>query len=109
MSLFSEVRSRARHVVGPVLAICAVAYFAYHAVQGDRGLIALWHLSQRIEVARVQLGETSRQRSVLAHRVKLLNRSSLDPDMLDERARVMLNYGHPNETVIFRRPTPERR
>jgi cell division protein FtsB len=78
-------------------------------MQGDRGLIALWQLNQRIEVARVHLSETSQKRSVLAHRVKLLARTSLDPDMLDERARLMLNYGHPNETVIFRRPAPKRR
>ncbi len=109
MSLISEVRSRARHVVGPVLAICAVAYFAFHAMQGDRGLIALLQLNQRIDIARAQLARTGQQRTVLAHRVQLLNRSGLDPDMLDERARLMLNYGHPNETVIFRRPAPERR
>ena len=90
------------------MAICAIAYFAFHALQGDRGLLALWQLNQRIEVARTQLAETTRERTVLAHRVKLLARTSLDPDMLDERARIMLNYGHPNETVIFRRPTTER-
>ena len=40
MRLIGEIRHRARHVVGPFLGICAAAYFAYHAIQGDRGLMA---------------------------------------------------------------------
>ena len=40
MTLLYEMRKRARHVVGPVLAISVFGYFAYHSVQGDRGLIA---------------------------------------------------------------------
>jgi hypothetical protein len=39
MTLLGEIRVRARLIVGPVLAATVFAYFAYHAVQGDRGLI----------------------------------------------------------------------
>jgi len=103
MGLIVEIRSRARHVVGPVLGICAAAYFAYHVVQGDRGLIAWWSLKQRVANARESLDEITAQRKVLEHRVSLLHPNSLDPDMLDERARVMLNYGHADDIVIFPR------
>ncbi len=101
MGLFTEVRARARHVVGPVLGICAVAYFAYHAIHGDRGLIAWRHLNQRVEAARGVLAEAVLRRNALQHRVKLLSPGSLDPDMLEERARLMLNYGFPDDTVIL--------
>lgn len=101
MGLIAEIRLRARHVIGPVLGVCAVAYFAYHAVQGDRGLIAWWNLRQRVANARSVLDEITAQRDTLAHRVKLLHPQSLDPDMLEERARLMLNYGHPDDIVIF--------
>lgn len=104
MGLIVEIRSRARHVVGPVLGICAVVYFAYHAVQGDRGLIAWWNLKQRVANAREVLDEITVQRKVLEHRVNLLHPESLDPDMLDERARVMLNYGHADDKIIFPKP-----
>ena len=100
MSLIGEFRSRARHVIGPVLAICAAGYFAYHAVQGERGLIALWHLKHKVETARSLVAESTARRRILEHQVSLLNRSSLDPDMLDERARFMLNYAYPDEVVI---------
>jgi len=37
----------------------------------------------------------------LERRVAQLTSSSLDPDLLDERARAMLNFSDPNDVVIF--------
>jgi len=104
MGLIVEIRSRARHIVGPVLGICAVAYFAYHAVQGDRGLIAWVSLKQRVEASRAELDGITAQRKILEHRVSRLYPESLDPDLLDERARLMLNYGHATDIVILPGP-----
>ena len=87
--------------MGPFLGICAAAYFAYHAIQGDRGLMAWARLSLEVETSRGEREDLARRRAALEHRVKLLHPESLDPDMLDERARVMLNFGYPNELVIF--------
>ncbi len=101
MGLISEIRSRARHVVGPVLAISAVGYFAYHAIHGERSLNAWRRLDQRIEAARGVSAETAERRRILERRVRLLNPASLDPDMLEERARLMLNYGYPDDIVII--------
>jgi len=101
MGLIAEFRLRAKHVVGPILGISAAVYFAYHAVEGDRGLIAWWNLRQQVVDAQATLDELAAQRAVLEHRVKLLHPDNLDPDMLDERARLMLNYGKPGDIVIF--------
>ena len=40
MALLLDMRRQAKQVVVPVLAIAVLAYFAYHAIQGDRGLFA---------------------------------------------------------------------
>lgn len=101
MGLIVEIRSRARHIVGPALGICAVIYFAYHAIHGDRGLIAWHQLNQKVTAARQVLTETGALRGSLQHRINLLNPDSLDPDMLEERARLMLNYGYPDDIVIM--------
>jgi len=101
MGLFSELRLRARHIVGPVLGICAIGYFAFHAIRGDRGILALRQLSLRVEIARLEHATVKSQRMQLEHKVQLLNPNSLDPDMLDERARVMLNYGLEDEVIII--------
>ncbi len=101
MGLITEIRARARFVVGPVLGICAVGYFAYHVVHGDRGLIAWWNIKQRVVAAKEAATQTRDERQALEKRVRLLNPGSLDPDMLEERAMLMLNYGYKDDIVIL--------
>ena len=101
MILLHEIRKRARHIAGPVLAISLFGYFAYHSVQGDRGLIAWLQLGQQVEIAQAVLEKVSRDRSALEHRARLLRPDNLDPDMLDERARQVLSLSHPDELVIL--------
>ncbi len=100
MGLFSELRLRARHIVGPVLGICAIGYFAFHAIRGERGVLALRQLSHRVEMARLEYSKIKSRRLEMENKVKLLHPDHLDPDMLDERARVMLNYGLEDEIII---------
>lgn len=103
MILVSEIRRRARSLVGPFLGACAVVYFAYHTVQGDRGLLAWWRLRHEIAEAQHTLDRVKSQREALERRAGLLRPDSLDPDMLEERARVMLNVGREDEAVILLR------
>ena len=96
-----EIRRRARLVVGPVLGISLVAYFAYHLVQGDRGMMAWMRLTQQVRAAKVTLASLETDRAKLERRVDLLRSEHLDSDMLDEQARRTLNLVAPNEIVIF--------
>ena len=104
MKLIAEIRSRARHIVGPVFGVCVAAYFGYHAVHGERGVISFLRLKQEVVTARDAHDALVAQRQTIEHRVGLLNPGTLDPDMLDERARLMLNYGLADEIVIFIEP-----
>ncbi|HJO75478.1 MAG TPA: septum formation initiator family protein [Rhodospirillales bacterium] len=101
MGLIQEFRARARFVIGPVLGVCAVGYFTFHVVQGDRGLLAWWKIKQRVAAAKQSLEVSQSQRQTMENRVRLLEPGSLDPDMLEERARLMLNYGHADDIVIL--------
>jgi len=101
MALISEFRARARHVFGPAIGICVVSYFVYHGIHGDRGLIAWRNLGQRVATAGIELRQIQAERKILEHRVSLLRPQSLDPDMLDEWSRRILNFGHRDETIIF--------
>lgn len=102
MHVFDAIRLRARVIIGPILGISLVVYFAYHLVQGDRGLIAWLRLTQQIDEARVTLAHVEAERDPLAHRVSLM-RDRLDPDLLDETARSSLNLVGGDEIVIFNR------
>lgn len=100
MTLLGEIRDRARLIVGPVLAATVFAYFAYHAVQGDRGLIAWIKLNQQVQEARIERDRITARRSALAARVRYLQPATLDADLLEERTRAVLGYVHNDDMII---------
>jgi len=52
-----------------------------------------------------ELSRLKQERAEWQHRVNLLQSSSIDPDMLDERARAMLNYLDPRDlTLMLKQP-----
>lgn len=104
MGLIGELRARARFVVGPAIGVCAVGYFAYHGVHGSRGLLAWQALELRVAEIRIDAARLAAERQRLERRVRLLHPESLDPDMLDEASRRMLNVGRDDERVIFLAP-----
>jgi cell division protein FtsB len=83
------------------LAAMFIGYFGVHAFTGNHGLRA----QQRIEVEIVRLdGELlrlKRDRANWEHRVSLLQSERLDPDMLDERARALLDYADPRDANLL--------
>ena len=101
MGSIAELRRRTRGLAGPFLGAVVVVYFAYHTVQGDRGLIAWMRMKSEVVQAEQALTALKDQEQALEHRVRLLRSDSLDPDMLDEQARRMLNMVRPDEMVVI--------
>jgi cell division protein FtsB len=101
MSIGHILRRRARHVLVPVLGALLVAYFGYHAVQGDRGLLAYLRLTQEIKKAEISRDLIQADRMQVERRVALLRPDGVDPDMLDERVRLMLNLGRRDELTLM--------
>jgi len=63
--------------------------------------MAWLQLRQQVSVAADTAEAVQTERKYLENKVRLLHPASLDPDMLDERARLMLNLGHPDEVIIL--------
>ncbi|MEQ8664417.1 MAG: septum formation initiator family protein [Rhodospirillales bacterium] len=103
MNLVHDVRLRLRALIGPLIGICAIVYFAFHGVHGDRGLMTYWRLQHDIAETRAILEDIESRRLALERRVRLLRPDSLDLDMLEERARLMLNFGYPDDLVILQK------
>lgn len=101
MTLAQEIRRRSRQAIVPTFAICVTAYFGYHLVQGDYGLVSWLRLTHEIEQTRAELAQISSEREALERRVNLLRPESLDRDMIEERARVTLGFAHENDVVIL--------
>ena len=104
MVVLREIRRRARQIVLPVLGTCVVVYFIYHTIQGDRGLRAYVNLRKEVEEATSTLSVLNAERVILERHVRLLHPNSLDRDMLEERARAILNAVHNDDVVILIQP-----
>lgn len=59
-------------------------------------------IERQVSELEQELAILTAEREELVARVSLLRPESLDPDMLDERARLNLNLVHANELVVLR-------
>jgi cell division protein FtsB len=81
-----------------------IGYFGVNAFTGNHGLRAKQDLDQQFAELSRELVELKRERAEWQQRVKLLRSESIDPDMLDERARVVLHYLDARELTLMRKP-----
>lgn len=104
MGIFREVKVRAGQIAWPVIGMSVVVYFAYHAVQGDRGLLALGKLRGEVDTLQAEVLDVRNARFELDAKVTMLRVATLDPDLLEERARLLLGYGRDDELVVILHP-----
>lgn len=87
-----------------MVGVVVVGYFLYHTIQGDRGWFAMLRMQHEVSVAEGTLDKLRSQREELQHRTELLRDDNMDPDLLEEKSRELLNYSKPNEIVILTPP-----
>ncbi|MBW6397112.1 septum formation initiator family protein [Roseomonas sp. HJA6] len=91
----------------PCLFLSLSGYFAWHAMHGERGLIAREQRIADIAAAQAELHRAELDRDAMERRVAGLRGDRVDRDQLDERARALLNMVGRDEIVIPY--APERR
>jgi cell division protein FtsB len=98
-------RMRFRRFLFPLALYCAtgavVSYFSYHAYHGQRGIEAKREYKQRIASLRGELQHVAAEKSALERRVSLLRNQHVERDLLEERARVILNNVNKNDVVVL--------
>lgn len=90
----------ARGALLPAACICAMAYFGYHALQGNSGLLSLPHYRAQQQQLALTAASVAERREALEHRVALLARGGADPDLADELVRENLGLVRPDEVVV---------
>ena len=78
-----------------------IGYFGVNAYTGNHGLKARADLDQQIAQLSSELNALKAERATWERRVSLLKSESLDPDMLDERARRLLDYLDPRDLTLL--------
>jgi cell division protein FtsB len=100
MSTRHRTQSKLRRFLLPLGSLAVMGYFGYHSFNGDYGIWSRDRMQREAIALNAELGDLRAQRKSLAQRVALLQSESLDPDMLDERARHNLDVLRPDELVI---------
>lgn len=104
MIVLREMRRRGKALVGPMLGMALTGYFAYHLVEGDRGLRAWVRLTQELRLAKDHAAAISAERAELEHRVSHMRPDRIDPDLLDTQVRKTLDVLRPDEIAIIAPP-----
>ena len=95
-----------------VTAALLIGYFGVNAFSGNHGLKAKQDIDQQIATLSTELSRLQVERGQWQRRIVLLKSDRLDPDTLDERARALLDYAHPNDLTLMldgHRPAPDGR
>lgn len=85
----------------PLLCGAIILYYAYHAIYGAHGLITRVDFEKKIAHKEQQLATLVHQKTEIEKHIALMMPGQVDPDILDERLRLLLGYGRPDEIVIF--------
>jgi cell division protein FtsB len=97
-------RRRVRTILNTIalytIAVLLIGYFGINAYTGDHGLRAKQDLEAQITELTDELAALRAERANWERRVALLQSQSIDADMLDERARALLNYTDPRELTL---------
>jgi len=88
-----------KQIINGILA-CILVYFVFHAIYGNRGILAFFNLSRKITEAEQELENVRVERLDMEHKVQSLKAESLDPDMLDEHARKNLGIAGKKEKAF---------
>ncbi len=84
------------------IALAAVlGYFLYHSLYGGHGLADHEAKLKALETVEQELAAIKVEREQLERRVALMRPQSLDPDMLDEQARLALGFVRRDELIIL--------
>lgn len=101
MNIFWNLHNKIKSSGFLMLCMMVFVYFLFYTINGERGLFKYLYLKKEIAQAQKISDQYNVQKQKLEDKVKLLSSSSLDLDMLEERARVVLNLVGNDEFVIL--------
>ena len=105
MSFGREMKRRLRGAIAPVVFLTVTGYFCWNAVQGPHGLKSAAAQQTVLKQAQAELAAAEAERDAWQRRVHALESDHLDRDMVDERARALLNLANPNDIIIQYAPS----
>ena len=86
----------------PCLCLLVIAYFAYHTIWGNRGLLQLIEIREQIAATKALAEQTALEKKNLTYKTNALkNPKAIDFDILEEEAVRVLGQTRSDNLVIF--------
>ena len=76
-------------------------YFSYHLVQGERSYMRYISLTQSVQTLEQDTAHLQDQRKELEAKVSMMRPGSINRDLLEERARVVLGFRREGEKDVL--------
>ena len=83
-----------------MVAVAVSGYFAFAAMQGDHGLFRRVQIHADIGELQSRKAELEAELARISNLTERLSDTSLDLDLLDERARTVLGYVRADDVVV---------
>lgn len=90
----------ARSVTAPGIFLCLIAYALWSSTQGPHGLQAMAVRQGQLTALNKELDRLRADELAWVRNVNELAGPMLDPDMLDERARMQANMVESNDVIV---------
>lgn len=101
MKTLTDYTDTIRRNLFVLLGLLLSAYFSYHMIFGERSYTRLSQLDDSRAQATIELSEVGLNRKELEADVVMLRPGSIDSDLLEERARVVLGLRYKDEHSLL--------
>ena len=99
--IFLKLKKYASTLLLPFLLVFFLGYISYHTFIGDSGLSKNAILKSQLNALHVDLASVKEERLLLEKHISLLEKN-IEADMLQEKAKKILYYAHPDEIIIIK-------
>ena len=101
MKRLIEQRYLVRKNLVTLIGIGLFVYFSYHLILGERSLIRYMTLQKSIASLEEQSTKMADDHKRLETKVAMMRPGSINKDLLEERARIVLGFRRPGEVDIL--------
>ena len=86
-----------------LLTVCLILclYFIIASFNGEFGVSAKYHLLAKEKVLAIELNTINKETKIIKNRIKRLSNTSLDLELLDQQARIILGMIGEEELIVF--------
>ena len=100
MAFFRDLKRAVQTTFLPCVFVGVAVYFVANAIDGERGTRMAAQRREVLAGKQADLARAEAERVIWERRASALHDSRLQLDMLDERARAMLNLSDPDEVIV---------